>query len=279
MILGMALNTILDPIMIFGLLGFPAMGMRGAALATVVAQAVSTVWLFHLLHTKHRLLVFGNWRIGEWLASFRRIAAFGIPGVMSMILMPVSATIITRIVSGFGNEAVAGSGAAGRLEMFAFVIPMALGISLTPFVSQNFGAGRLDRICEARAASTRFALIYGGVVAAAFIVCAPWLAAVFTDDAKVAETMIAHIRIISLGYGMMEVHRYSGFFLIGMQRPAAAMLLNALRVVVVLIPLSYLGAYVLGVRGVFLGRLVTDVLVGSISLVCVSRICKSLRQR
>ena len=276
MILGTVLNAVLDPIMIFGYLGCPAMGMRGAALATVVAQAVSTMWLFHLLYAKHRLLAFGDRRLGEWLATFRRILGFAVPSIMSMILMPVSATVITRLLSGFGNEAVAAAGAAGRIEMFAFVIPMALGISLTPFVSQNHGAGRPDRIREARGLSTRFALLYGGAMAVVFIAGAPWLAAFFSKDPRVVGILVAYIRIIAFGYGMMEVHRYSGFFLTGLHRPASAMLLNAIRVVAVLIPLSYLGAYLGGVRGVFAGRLATDLLVGSLGLAWVSRTLGSL---
>jgi Na+-driven multidrug efflux pump len=155
---------------------------------------------------------------------------------------------------------------------------MALGISLTPFVSQNFGAGRLDRIGEARRLSTYFALGYGALISAAFIVSAPWLARAFTDDPKVAGILVAHIRIISVGYGMMEVHRYSGFFLTGMHKPRSTMLLNVIRVGAVLIPLSFLGAHFLGVKGVFLGRLVTDLLVGSLGLVWVARAFGKVRR-
>jgi Na+-driven multidrug efflux pump len=194
-----------------------------------------------------------------------------------MILMPISATVITRILSGFGHEVVAATGAAARIEMFAFMVPMALGISLIPFVSQNFGAGRMDRVCEARRFSTFFAIGYGGLTTIVFVVIAPWMAAIFTADPQVAGTLIAYIRIISFGYGMMEVHRYSGFFLTGMHRPVSATALNALRILVLLIPLSFLGARLWGVTGVFTGRLVTDVLVGILGLVWVSRILKSTR--
>jgi len=271
MMLGTLLNAILDPIMIFGYFGFPAMGIKGAALATVMAQAVSTAWLFHLLHRKHHLLILGHWGIRHYLSSFRQVLAFGIPGIMSMILMPVSAAVITRLLSGFGNEAVAAAGAAGRIEMFAFVIPMALGISLIPFISQNYGAGRMDRIREAKTLSTRFALLYGGGIAILFSLCAPLLARIFTRDPKVAGILIAYIRTISFGYGMMEAHRYCGFIFTGLQRPFRTTLLNAIRVLGLLIPLSYLGSSVYGVRGVFLGRLATDIIVGSIGLIWVSR--------
>lgn len=271
MILGTALNAVLNPILIFGLFGLPAMGIRGSALATVLAQSVSTAWLLRLLVRRHRLLAFRKWRVEEYLDSFRRIVGFAVPSVLSMALMPISAGVITRILSGFGHEAVAASGAATRIESFAFVVPMALGISLTPFVSQNFGAGRLDRIREARSLATRFALLYGAAVAVVFFACAPFFAALFTGDPKVAAVLVSYIRIVSFGYGMMETHRYSGFMLTGLQRPVSTTLLNAIRVFVVLIPLSLLGARWFGIRGVFIGRLATDFIVGCVGIAWVTR--------
>ena len=202
----------------------------------------------------------------------RKILGFAIPSILSMILMPISAAVITRLLAGFGSEAVAASGAAGRIEMLAFVIPMALGMSLTPFVSQNFGANRLDRIREARILSMRFAFLYGAGVTVVFFVFAPWLAGLFSEDTRVVSVLVDYIRIISFGYGMMEVHRYCGFFLTGLHRPVSATLLNAIRVLVLLIPLSCLGARFFGVRGVLWGRLVTDLVVGCVGLVWVRRI-------
>ena len=269
MMVGTVINIILNPIMIFGYLGWPAMGVGGSALATVVAQSISTVWLIHLMWRRHKLLAWHAKGLGR---SARRITRFAVPSILSLILMPISASIITKILSGFGHEAVAASGAAGRIEMFAFVVPMALGISLTPFVSQNFGADCMDRVRKAQRFSTWFALGYGGFIAVVFIVGARWMASVFTDDPKVAETLVSYIRIISFGYGMMEVHRYCGFFLTGMYRPVSATALNAIRVLVLLIPCSYVGAHFWGINGVFGGRLVTDITVGCIGLVWVSRV-------
>lgn len=271
MILGTMVNLVLDPIMIFGYLGCPAMGIRGAALATVISQAITAVWMVLLLAGKHQLLHWPTIGFRRFPASLRRISGFAIPSVLSLILMPVSATVITRLLSGFGHEAVAATGAAGRIEMFAFMVPMALGISLTPFVSQNFGAGRVDRVREAQRLAIRFAIGYGTLTAVAFWLGAPWLAAAFTEDPKVAQTLISYVRIVSFGYGLMEVHRYCGFFLTGLHRPVSATLLNAVRVLALLIPLSYLGAYLWGIPGVFGGRLATDVAVGFLGMAWVSR--------
>ncbi len=275
-VFGTVLNMILDPIMIFGFLGCPAMGIRGAALATVISQASSAVWLVYLLYRKHRLLAWGSWNLAQYMLSLRQIMSFAVPSVLSLILMPVSASVITRLLSHFGNEAVAAAGAASRIEMFAFVIPMALGISLTPFISQNFGAQRLDRVRTARKLAMGFALGYGGLATVVFFVGAPWLAALFTDDPAVAKTFISYVRIISFGYGMMEVHRYCTFFLTGMHKPLSATALNAIRVLVLLIPLSWLGALLWGLEGVFWGRLATDFAVGGIGLAWIRCVFRGL---
>ncbi|MDD3626924.1 MAG: MATE family efflux transporter [bacterium] len=279
MVLGATINCILDPIMIFGLLGFPKLGIFGAALATVSAQTVSSVWLFYLLTKKHKLLHLKNPELSLFFHSIKRILGFAIPGSLSMILMPISSGVITALISKYGNEAVAASSAAGRLEMFAFVIPMALGISLIPFVSQNFGANRFDRIQEAKVYSTRFAFLYSVLIAISFFMAAPLLAKIFTKDEKVTEIFILYVRTISFGYGMMEIHRYGGFFLTGIHKPVFATLLNAIRVLVLLIPLPFIGGHSPGIQGIFSGRLITDLTAGTIAFLWISWILKNKQKK
>ena len=278
MVTGALVNCVLDPILIFGLLGFPALGIFGAALATVIAQAVSSIWLFFLLTIKHRHLHLRHPEFISFVSSCRRIMGFAIPGSISMVLMPISSAVITALISRHGNEAVAAAAAAGRVEMFAFVIPMALGISLVPFVSQNFGAGRFDRIHEAKVYATRFAFFYGIFIACVFYVTAPLLAGIFTTDDTVTKIFILYIHTIAFGYGMMEIHRYCGFFLTGIHRPASATILNAVRVLVLLIPLSFLGNSYWGIQGIFSGRLATDLTAGAIAIIWVSIVLNSRKR-
>jgi Na+-driven multidrug efflux pump len=155
--------------------------------------------------------------------------------------------------------------------MFAFVIPMALGISLTPFVSQNFGADRIDRVREAQKVSTIFALSYCGLISVVFFFLAPSMAQLFSRDPKVISTLVSYIRITCFGYGMMEVHRYCGFFLTGLHKPVMATALNAFRILALLIPLSYLGARLMGINGVFVGRLLADITGGTLGFIWTAR--------
>ncbi len=274
MVLGAVLNCILDPVMIYGLAGFPAMGMAGAALATVIAQALSTIWLIWLLAGKHKLLRFKNLSLSQFPRSCRSISDFAIPASLSMTLMPLASGVITKLISKFGNEAVAAVSAASRVEMFSFIIPMALGMSLVPFVSQNYGAGHIDRIYQAKTYSIRFALLYGALVAVIMYFAAPMLALIFTNDQKVVELFTLCLRIISVGFGMMEVHRYCGFFLTGIHHPVLSTVLNGFRILILLLPLSFLGSSVSGVQGIFAGRLLTDLLAGTVGIVTVSWLLK-----
>ncbi len=107
---------------------------------------------------------------------------------------------------------------------------------MTPFVSRSLGARRVDRIREARAVACRFALAYGAVVTALFFLGAPAVAGLFSDDPAVVAIIVTNIRVVSFGYGLMEVHRTSGFILTGLQRPVATTILNAILVIALLIP-------------------------------------------
>ena len=73
--------------------------------------------------------------------SWRRVFHIGIPAGLTSLLGPIAGGIIIRIVAGYGEAAVAACGAGARLEMFAFMIPMALGVSQVPFIGQNWGTG------------------------------------------------------------------------------------------------------------------------------------------
>lgn len=276
MVLSSVLNMILDPIMIFGFLGFPAMGIRGAALATFLSRAVAGVLVLWLLNRRYKLLILEvpSWPV-MW-RSWKEVLAIGLPSSLSNVLVPISGAVITYIVAQHGPEAVAACGAASRLEMFAFMIPMALGVSLMPFVGQNFGAKRLDRVKEAQRLSYAFALIFGVVIAIVFALFARNLAALFSDDPDVIDIMGRYLTIIPIGYGMMELHRYSGFFLNGIRKPLHSAALSVVRVVVLLVPLSILGSMLFGLEGVFWGRIVCDLLSGVVGMVWSHRILKTL---
>jgi len=276
MVAGTVLNFILDPMMIFGLWGFPKMGIQGAALATVISETLVLIAAFHIIHRKYHLILFASHSFHRIAVSWRRIMHIGIPATLSSILTPLSAAIVIKIVAGFGEAAVAAVGVASRIEMFAFMILMTVGISLVPFVAQNYGARRFDRIRAVRKGTMLFALVFGFIIAIVFLIIARPLGELFSSDPEVVNILVKYIYITCFGYGFLEVHRYATFYLTGMHKPVLATLLTSIRVLILMIPLAYFGAKLFGVSGIFWGRLLTDIFSAVIGIILTGRILKKV---
>lgn len=116
------------------------MGIAGAALATVISQAVCGIVALRLLYSRHRLIASPRIPRDTLGKAWKTIIRFAVPATLGMLLMPIGSAVITRIVASFGDAAVAATAAASRLEVVAFIFPMALGIALMPMVAQNYGA-------------------------------------------------------------------------------------------------------------------------------------------
>lgn len=276
MVSGTFINIFFDIGLIFGRFGMPCMGISGAAVATLIAQAVTLCGSLFLLRNKFGLIRFDH--IAKGLTrSWVHILQFGAPGALGLAMTPLASAVITRLLAGYGTAAVAASGVATRIEIFAFMIPMSVGMSLIPFIAHNYGAGHIDRIREARKSTMTFAVVYGIFLGAAFIIFAEQLAAFFSTERAVKDVLKLYIYITCSGYGMLEVHRYASFCLTGTNRPFQGSMLNIIRVAALLIPLSIVGSALFQVKGIFFGRLATDITAGIIGVWWSGRILAAVR--
>ncbi|MBQ9770437.1 MAG: MATE family efflux transporter [Lentisphaeria bacterium] len=269
MIVGMLINVVLDPVLIFGWWIIPGTGIFGGALATVISQGVSSLIILFLIWKKHHLIS----RIPLDLRFIRKVWTMvlrvAIPSILGMVLMPIGSAIVTKAISGFGTAYVAGANAAARLEGVAFLVPMALGMSMMPMVGQNFGARRFDRINQCRRFAMRFALSYEFLLAIVICIFAPQISAIFCSESpEAAKVMTQYLRIVPFGFGLLEAHRYSGFVFTGCNRPAASAWLSALRIVGCLIPFTLLAAKFGNMNWVFAARLAADVFSGIVGMTC-----------
>lgn len=266
MVCGAVLNCVLDPILIFGWGPIPAMGIRGAAIATAISRFAALLMVLLVLHRRYRLVARPTSRLHVMLCSWAQALHIAGPAMVSYLLHPLSMFFITRIVAGYGKTAVAAFGAGARIEMFAYLIPMALGISLVPLVGQNYGAGRYDRVAECRRYSERFAMVWGALIALIFFAVAPWLARLFAKDPDTEKTLVLYLRIMPFGYGMREVLRYVTLILNGISRPIASLKLNAFFLVGLSIPCAVAGAKLWGIAGVFVGMVAASNIAGLAAL-------------
>lgn len=259
MVIGTVLNLAISPFLIFGLAGFPRMEIKGAALATILAQSVILVISWRILYKKHHLLNADVRSRRRILISWRRVLNMGLPAVYSSVLTPICLGINTKLAAGFGTPVVAALGVTGRLEMFSCLIPMSIGMTLTPFIAQNYGAGRIDRIRQGKNIAMTFAITYGLAMAAVFYLFTPSIAPFFSQDEEVIKVIIKYIYITCTCYGALEVFRYCTFVMNGLQRPMFSAGLNTIRIVFLLIPGFIIGAHFWGVNGLFAARTVCDI--------------------
>ncbi|MCQ2404100.1 MAG: MATE family efflux transporter [Lentisphaeria bacterium] len=236
------LNIILDPMWIFGFGPIPPLGIRGAAIATVISQVSGTLYFLELL--RRRGLV--QFRHIPWKVMSRAwvlIVRFGIPAILGMLMIPIGSYVLTRITAEFGDAAVGGCQAAMKLESIAFMFPMSFGISLTPMISQNFGAGQYLRIKQCMRFAMTFAFCVLLFMAILFFLFAEPLVSLFTSEPEIKANMILYMHIIPWSFWAVEVHRFSGFTFMGCGHPKFSAFLNIYRVLLLLVPFSLLALY------------------------------------
>lgn len=271
MVAASLMNVALDPILIFGLFGFPKMGIAGASTSTVISRFLTLIVSYHFLRHRHDLIDFSIPRISRLVDSWKRILHVALPSVGTYLLMPLCMALITKIVAKYGDAAVAGIGAGSRIQHFAYVVPIAMGTTLIPFVGQNWGGGRHDRVREGWRFSAAFGIAYGLVCFVLAIPLAKPLAGLFSDDPRVIKVITHFLWIIFLGSGLQHVSVHAGFALNAIGKPFDASALMVVRLVVFMLPLAYIGSVWFGLDGLISGLSSAQIMSGAFALYWIHR--------
>ena len=248
------LNIILDPLFIFGLGPIPRMGIAGVALATIIAQGISAVLSLRYLYVKSGLLRYepGMFSI-DWdltALTFR----IGLPAGIQQVLVSLSAVVVNSIVNSFGATVIAGFGAASRLDQFAFMPSMSMGLAVSALVGQNLGAGKPERVAETVKWSAILASSITAIVSVIAILRPDILMVLFTQDEAVLAEGSRYLRYVSLSYIPMALMFTIGGVVRGAGDTVATMFLTLGSLWIVRVPLAkYLSSIPeLGVGGVWL---------------------------
>jgi putative MATE family efflux protein len=256
------LNTILDPILIFGLLGAPEMGVQGAALATVISTGVMLVLTLYHLHFNLRVYANPVAPLKEILDSWRHMLHIGIPAVITNAIIPVSNGIVVAMIATFGLNAVAGFGIAMRIEPI-FLIPFyALSAVSSPFFGQNLGGGNKGRLVEARRVISRFCLIFGLILAFLLFIFSGPLIGMFSDSEEIQAVAINYLWIVPVSYGAYGLVMSANASFNGMGKPLPGVAISAMRVIIVFLPLAFLGKYLFGLSGLFAASTISNLALG-----------------
>ncbi len=191
-------NIVLDPLLIFGLWGFPELGLTGAAWATVIARAMTLVASLLVLKFKEQMLSSHFPDLEETLWCWRDILYVGLPAAGSSMITPISIGIITSLLAVHGSVAVAGFGVASRVESFAMIVLMALSASIGPFVGQNWGAEKYGRVTQALQQSYLFCLGWGGLMAVLLAASTSRIVPLFNTDPEVIAIATTYLWIVPI---------------------------------------------------------------------------------
>lgn len=256
------LNLILDPLLIFGWLGLPRLELQGAAIATVAARAIILVAGFYALQFRMHLLTYRAPRFGMLWTSWRQVLHVGLPAAGTNVIIPIATGVIVSIIAGFGSDAVAGFGVAIRVEGVSLVVFYAMSAVIGPFVGQNLGAGKPERIVEAMRLSAVFCLGLGVVLAVVLGIGAELLIRAFNADPRVVSVGAAYLHIVPLSYGTAGIIMVANAAFNGLGRPLPAVAISVTRTLLLYIPLAYACAALFGLYGVFAASAAANVLVG-----------------
>lgn len=258
------LNLALDPILIFGLFGFPQMGIQGAALATVLANGLMLLFTLFYLHFGLRVYASPAAPLRVILDSWRHVLHIGVPAMMTNAIIPVSSGIVVAIIASYGLDAVAGFGIAMRIEPI-FLIPFyALSAVASPFFGQNFGSGQFDRLFEARIVIARFCLGFGLALAIVLAAIAKPLTGLFSSSDPIQTVAVLYLWIVAVSYGAYGLVMSANAAFNGMGKPLPGVIISTLRVIVVFLPLAFLGKHLFDLPGLFAATTLSNLLMGAV---------------
>ncbi len=265
------INAALDPLFIFGWGPVPAMGIKGAAIATLISWAVGLVLVLYLLMFKKQLVHTRFLPPTVFIDSCKRILRIGLPAAGANMLTPIAAAVMTAIVAVYGESAVAAFGVGSRIESIASLVVLALSMTLPPFISQNFGAGNMGRVQEAYQTSIKFVLVWQVIIYALLILTSSLIADAFSKEESVANVIKMFIYTLPLGYGLQGVVILTNSSFNALHKPIVALVLSIIRLFVCYVPLAYLGSHFFGLEGLFVGALIGNLVMAFISYYAFTR--------
>ena len=262
-------NAILDPFFIFGIGPFPMMGVKGAAIATVISYFFALVAGFWVLGKREKMLEIGFPSYEKLFSSWKRILYIATPAALANVLAPLASAVLTRIIADYGADAVAAFGIGTRLEALSMLGVMALTALLTPFIAQNLGARNMSRIREALTYSTKFSHVWGLAATLLLAASAYPVAAVFSDNVGVQSLTRAYLWIIPISFGFFGLSMVASSACNALNRPIESFAVQIFRLFVLIVPLAMIGSWQFGIHGVFWGIFAGNVLSGIVAIVWV----------
>ena len=256
---GSVLQVLIGPVLILGWLGFPALGVEGAAWSFVIARSSSFLIGVYWFCFKERMIRASFFRFA---ASARDILHVGLPAMASNIIEPLASAVVTRLLAPFGAAVVAGFGIGARIESVVFMVVIGIASNAAPLVGQNWGARRFDRVDQALRLCYRYCLVWGVAAAVIMWTGGELFVSLITDEPVVVATATSYLYIIPVTIGFAGMFNVANGAFNALSKPLPPLILSLLRLMIFYIPLALVARHWLGHVGIFAAAAFTNVVLG-----------------
>lgn len=272
--LGAIINIILDPIMIFGLFGFPRMEVAGAALATVVGQIVAALlaFWFNVKKNKELHISITKYRLSGIVV--KQIYSVGIPSIIMASIGSVMTFGMNKILMAFTSTATAVFGVYFKLQSFIFMPVFGLNNGLVPIAAYNYGARKPKRIMKSIKLSIIYAesIMFVGVLI--FQCCSAGLLGIFNASDSMLEIGVPALRIISLSFLLAGFGIVCSSVFQALGHGMLSLIVSVLRQLVVLLPAAFLLSRTGGLSVIWWAFPIAEIFAGVISFIFIRHVYK-----
>ena len=271
-LIGAVINIILDPILIFGKLGFPAMGVKGAAIATVAGQIISMIYALFIINTKDFgfKLKLKNFRFKKEI--LKQIYAVGLPSIVMQSISSFLTIALNSILIKFSDAAVAVFGIYSKLQSFVFMPIFGLNQGLMPLFGYNFGAKNKKRLMDTLKIGMGIAVSIMFVGTLGFWIFTEELLGMFSATDIMIEVGVPALRVISSCFVLAGVGIISSTLFQAVGYGNLSLFVSLIRQVIIILPLAYFGAKFFGVNAVWYAFPIAEGIAMIISVIMVIKI-------
>lgn len=266
---GALTNIILDPILIFGLCGFPAMGITGAAIATVIGQMLGMSLGIYL--TKHHVkdIQVHKEDFKPDFHLFKEMYAIAIPAMAMNSILSISTVFINKILAGYSTTAVSVYSIFFKLQQFMFMATNGISNAIIAIISFNYGAKNISRIKEC----VKLTLIYTCIIMFAgtilFESVPSALLGLFNADSTMLEIGIPTLRICAISFVLGGINVQICGMLQALDGSKQSLFLSLLRQMILIIPCAYILSKVFGLQATWWAFVISEVVTSVFSLICL----------
>lgn len=277
LIAGAVTNLILDPILIFGLFGVPALGIRGAAIATVIGQWISAIAAICLNYAKNPTvrIKFKGYKMSRSVVV--QIYKVGFPTIITQSIGSIMVALVNGILMPFSSTAVAFFGVYYKTQNFLFMPMNGLGQAAIPIVGFSYGAKKYNRIKDAIKTIIPIAVGISLLATVIFFAFPQPILELFSPSEDMLAIGVPALRIISLTFVLASLTTVLGYLISGLGNGFVHMLGTALRQLIIFVPLVYVFAANFGIENVWYSVWISEIIAVIFAIVTSIKIMKNLK--